>query len=235
MRGEASPGRLRHRVGANIREHALWRAGDDVLVAVSGGADSVVLLDVLVQTQRWHRGRLRVATVDHGVRGGSAADADFVETLGHTMGLAVSRLRVRPRGRSEAALRDARYAALRELGATVIVTAHHRDDQAETVLLHLVRGAGLGGLASMAWRYNGVVRPLLDIPRVSLRAWLTWRGLSFREDPTNQSRDFLRNRLRHEVLPLLEEIRPGSTGALARTALRAGEMLQGLVPGADRA
>jgi tRNA(Ile)-lysidine synthase len=214
-------------VGRNVALHRLWCPGDDVLVAVSGGADSMALLDLLRETARWHGGRLRAATVDHGGRAGSGADADFAVDRCSAWGIPCTRIEVRPRRRSEAALREVRYAALRELGADVIATAHHRDDQAETVLIHLMRGATLAGLASIAWRYDGVVRPLLDVSRAELRAWLVWRGVPFREDPTNAARDRLRNRLRHEVLPLMEEIRPGAGAALARTATRAAALVQG--------
>lgn len=215
---EAAAGRLRHRVGDAIVRHGLWERGQRVAVAVSGGLDSVVLLDVLLETRRWHGGALEVVTVDHGLRPGSADDAAFVAELARARSLPFHRCTVAVRGSSEAAARDARYAAFAALDADRIALAHHREDLAETVLLHLMRGTGTAGLAGIPRRRGRYVRPLLDEGRGALLAWATARGLAWREDPTNRDPRFLRNRVRHEVLPLLEALRPGAVGALARTA-----------------
>lgn len=229
----SSPGRLRHRVGATIAERGLWRPGQRVVVAVSGGMDSVALLDLLSETAGWHQGRLEVATVDHGTRPGSAADADFVAGLAAARGLASHRFDLRlGEGADEDRCRTARYAALESLGADAVAVAHHRDDQAETVLVQLLRGTGTAGLAGMGWRRGAVVRPLLDVPRADLLAWAHHRGLSWVEDPSNSSSRFLRNRVRHEVLPLLENVRPGASAALARSATLAaldGDLVAGLL------
>lgn len=226
MRGRAGPGRLRHRVGATIRDRGLWLPGQRVAVAVSGGADSVALLDVLLETRRWHGARLEVVTVDHGTRPGSGEDASFVWDLARARGLPVTRVDLGLGAQaSEAVCREARYAAFARLRVDRVALAHHREDLVETVLLQLVRGTGAHG---MSWVRGPYVRPLLDVPREDLRRWLAWRGIGWREDPTNQERHRLRNRLRHEVLPLLEEVRPGAVGAFARS------VLAGLDPGPPR-
>jgi tRNA(Ile)-lysidine synthase len=215
----SAPTRLRHRVGRAIAAHRMWSPGDDVAVAVSGGLDSVVLLDLLVATRRWHGASLRVVTVDHGVREGSAADARFVEGLAAELGLPCTTVRPAvPPAAGEAQLRDARYAAFEALGADRIALGHHRDDLAETVILQLLRGTGTAGLAGMRPVRGRYVRPQLDATRAELRAWAERRGLAWREDPTNADPRFARNRVRAEVMPLLELIRPGAGRALARSA-----------------
>lgn len=230
-RGRAGPGRLRHHVGATVRDRALWAPGDRVAVAVSGGADSLALLDLLEVTRRWHGGALEVVTVDHGIREGSADDAAFVWELARSRGLPCTWVSLGLRGgASEAECRDARYRALAGLSVARVALAHHRDDLAETVLLHLLRGTGPRGFAGMAWRRDRYVRPLLDVPRADLRRWLAWRGLAWRDDPTNTDPGRLRNRLRHEVLPLLEDVRPGGVAAIARGALRTSEELSAQAP-----
>lgn len=211
--------RLRHRVGEAIRDHAMWGAGDVVAVAVSGGLDSVVLLDLLRVTERWHKGRLQVVTIDHQARPGSADDAAFVSALAAGWGLPCAAIAVTaaaPGG--EAELRAARYAALEALPVDRIALAHHRDDLAETVILHLLRGTGTAGLAGMRPVRGRYVRPLLGIDKRELRRWAELRGLAWREDPTNADPRFLRNRVRAEVLPLLDAVRPGAIAALARSA-----------------
>lgn len=219
MRGAAGPGRVRHRVLANISEHGLWSPGERVAIAVSGGMDSVCLLDLLLQTQGAHGGVLSVATVDHGSRPESSADADFVEGLALSAKLPYHRATLRMgRSASEEQMRDARYRFFDEIDVDVVVVAHHRDDQAETVLLQLLRGAGTRGLGGMGWKRGHIARPLLDIPRDDLRAWADHRALVWREDSTNLDPSYLRNRIRHEVLPLLEELRPGALSTLARSA-----------------
>jgi tRNA(Ile)-lysidine synthase len=209
--GEAGPGRLRHRVGEGIRRDGLWAAGDRVTVAVSGGLDAMVLLDVLRETERWHRGRVEAVTVDHGLRPESSADAAFVWDWCRARGVPVRWVALGLGRASEAAARAARYSAY---GEGVVAIGHHRDDLAETVILALLRGTGHG--PPMRPRNGRFVRPLLGTPRADLRRWAEWRGLAWREDPTNRDPARLRNRIRHEVLPLLESVRPGAGAAIAR-------------------
>jgi tRNA(Ile)-lysidine synthase len=188
-------------------------------VAVSGGLDSVVLLDILHETAAWHGGRLGVVTVDHGTRAGSAADADFVVGLAERLELDCVRASLAlGADASELACREGRFAIFAQLEVDRVALGHHVDDQAETVLLQLMRGAGSKGLGAMRWRRGRYVRPLLGCRREELERWAEWRGLEWREDPTNAKLRFARNRVRHEVIPLLDELRPGCAAAIARAA-----------------
>jgi len=214
----ASAGRLRHRVGQAIADRQLWRPGDRVAVAVSGGLDSVACLDLLLETQAWHSGVLSVVTVDHGTRPESGSDAAFVRELAAAKGLSCVCAEVQLQTESEEALRDARYRIFEGLDAEFVCLGHHRDDQAETVLLQLLRGAGSRGLGGMRWKRGRYVRPLLDITRSEIRRWAEHRALQWREDVSNADAKYLRNRVRAEVLPLLEQLRPGAGAALARSA-----------------
>lgn len=224
MRGSAGPLRLRFRVGAAIAAHRLWGPGDRVCVALSGGRDSVCLLDLLCATARWHGGELSAITVDHGTRPGSAADADFAEELARARGLPIHRVDLAlGSDASEATARAHRLGAFDELDVDAVATAHHRDDLVETLLLHLLRGAGTRGLAGMRWRRGRLVRPLLAVSGDELEAWAEARGLAWRTDPTNANSKFLRNRVRSELLPLLEHLRPGATSAVARAAAHAAD------------
>jgi tRNA(Ile)-lysidine synthase len=209
-------------------------ASDGVAVAVSGGADSLALLHALRALTGPRGWRLAVLTVDHGLRPGSAADASFVADHAKALGLPA---RVRTLGPAdlephrkagpEGAARAARYAALwtaaDKLGCAWLATGHTLDDQAETVLLQLLRGAGPDGLAGMAVRGGRLLRPLLGTRRAETRACCAAIGLAWREDPTNAGDEPLRNRVRHHLLPLLEELRPGATQTLARTAALAAD------------
>jgi tRNA(Ile)-lysidine synthase len=209
-------------------------AGDGVAVAVSGGADSMALLHalrVLAGPRGW---RLAVLTVDHGLRPGSAADAAFVADHAKAVALPARLLTLAPadleRHRDagpEGAARAARYEALwpaaDELGCRWLATGHTLDDQAETVLLQLLRGAGPDGLAGMAVRTGRLLRPLLGTRRSDTRACCAAAGLAWREDPTNDQDGPLRNRVRQRLLPLLEDLRPGATRTLARTAALAAD------------
>ena len=209
-------------------------AGDGVAVAVSGGADSLALLHAL-QALAGPRGwRLAVVTVDHGLRPGSAADAAFVADHAKTLGLPAQVRTLAPadldqhrKAGPEGAARAARYGALwpaaDELGCRWLATGHTLDDQAETVLLQLLRGAGPDGLAGMTVRGGRLLRPLLGARRAETRACCAAIGLEWREDPTNAGDGPLRNRVRQRLLPLLEELRPGATRALARTAALAAD------------
>jgi len=209
-------------------------AGDGVAVAVSGGADSLALLHALRTLAGPRDWRLAVVTVDHGLRPGSAADAAFVADHAKALGLPARVRTLAPADLSqhrqagpEGAARAARYGALwpaaDELGCRWLATGHTLDDQAETVLLQLLRGAGPDGLAGMAVRGGRLLRPLLGVRRAETRACCTAIGLEWREDPTNAGDRPLRNRVRQRLLPLLEELRPGATRALARTAALAAD------------
>lgn len=216
--------RLRLRVAETVVSRGLWRPGERVAVAVSGGMDSVALLDLLVAGAGVHGATLSVATFDHGTRPGSDADAAFVRALGARLGLPVFAGRAAlGEGASEAVCRRARYAWLDTLEVDHVALAHHRDDQAETAVLAWVRGAGTRGHAGMAWRRGRYVRPLLQTPRAALRAWAGGRGLTWREDPTNASLTPLRNQVRHTLLPQVEAMRPGAAAAIARAATHAAE------------
>ena len=208
--------------------------GETVLVAVSGGADSVALLHLLHGLAPSWRLALHVLHVDHGLRPGSADDAAFVRGLGARLGVPVDveRVRVGP-GSVEAAARTARYAALEawaeRLGAARIAIGHTLDDQAETVLMRVLDGAGVRGLAAIPPVRGRIVRPLVEIRREALRAMLAAEGIAWVEDPTNRDPKFRRNRIRHELLPLLAaSYAPDVTEALARVARLARDAVNAL-------
>lgn len=200
--------------------------GQPLVVAVSGGGDSLALLDLVAReagTRRWHP---HVVHLDHGWRPDSGDDGAFVRERARRLGLPSTGFSIRlPAGGvpSEAGARSGRRQALlrvaRRLGTRTVFLGHTRDDQAETICLHLLRGTGIRGLVGMAPRRGIWVRPLLAVGRAELRAYLDRRGLAWREDPTNVDPRYLRNRIRARLLPFLEtEIRSGSTEALLRMA-----------------
>jgi tRNA(Ile)-lysidine synthase len=206
-----------------------------LLVAVSGGADSVALLRLLVEVNRsdYWGWKLVVGHVDHGLRGAaSRQDASFVAALARQLGLpcAVRRLALRL-GSSEDAARQKRLQALfamcRLKKCAGVVMAHHADDQAETVLMRIFRGTGIEGLAAMTPRAQlagmTVFRPLLHTRRAALRGFLEQHRQPWREDATNATDQYLRNRLRLQVMPLIEEFWPRAVEALGRLAALAGE------------
>ncbi|MFQ5882074.1 MAG: tRNA lysidine(34) synthetase TilS [Candidatus Methylomirabilales bacterium] len=207
------------------------RAG--VVVAVSGGADSVVLLHCLLRLRTELSLILHVAHFDHGLREASRRDALFVQELAASWGLSAttgSWVCEGRRGRSlQAEARRARYRFLQEVasqvGATKIALGHHRDDQAETVLLHLLRGSGLRGLRGMlAIREGRVIRPLLGVGREEIEAYAKVHRLSFLEDPSNRDLRYLRNRIRQHLLPLLQrQYNPSIGKTLARMAALVAE------------
>jgi tRNA(Ile)-lysidine synthase len=222
------PDGLERRFLRNLEALGLLEPGVRLLVAVSGGRDSVVLLYLL----RFHIPglHLSVAHLDHAMRPGSSADARWVAGLCRAWGLKVMVERVKQAPRTEDQARRARYAFLRraaaESEATHIATAHHADDQAETVLFRVLRGTGPTGLAGIASASSsGLVRPLLPFWRRELAQYARAAGLRWREDPSNRSLDPARNRIRHEILPLIESmVAPGARRSLVRLAETAGEM-----------
>jgi tRNA(Ile)-lysidine synthase len=205
--------------------------GDRVAVAVSGGADSVALLQILRNLASDLGITLLVAHFDHQLRGAeSQADADFVTDLARASRLesVMARENVAQAAKAhgwnlEDAARRLRYGffhRLMEQGrATRVVIAHTADDQAETVLAHLLRGTGLTGLAGIYPRLGSIVRPLLEVRRRDLRAFLRERGQSWREDETNSDVRRLRARIRVQLLPILErDFSPGIVGHLTELA-----------------
>lgn len=210
-RAAAGPTPLLVAVRAAIARAHLLGVGDRVLVAVSGGPDSVALLHALTLLRSEYGLVLRVCHVHHGLRPEADRDAEFVEGLGTQLGCPVTVERVVVpigSGRSpEHAARLARYAALaraaREFRASRIALGHTADDQSETVLMRVLQGAGPRGLAGMPACRGRVVRPLLEVDRATVLAHLAAHRVPFVEDETNRDPRFLRNRMRHELLPLL--------------------------------
>ena len=200
---------LPSRVLAALREAGL-APGDRLVVAVSGGVDSMVLLALLLRLQRRLPLRLHVAHVHHGLRG-RAADREaalvVATAAGHGLGVSLCRLdpRQRPRGASvEMWAREARYACLEAVAdrvrAAAIATAHTMSDQAETVLLNLLRGTGPRGLAGIPPVRRRVIRPLLAVARPEVEAYAAARGVPYRRDASNASLGFRRNRVRYRLL-----------------------------------
>lgn len=209
-----------------LRENALLERGDDVTVALSGGADSVALLWVLRTLAPALGIGLRAAHFHHGLRGAEAdRDADFCRSLCADWGIPFSlgrgdvADRAAQSGESlEEAARVLRYDYLCRVAPGKLATAHNADDNAETILLHLLRGTGLRGLGGIPVRRGKLVRPLLTCTRAEIEALLQREGLPHVEDGTNAEDDCLRNRLRHHVLPLLREENPNLSRTLGRTA-----------------
>ncbi|MCK6386699.1 MAG: tRNA lysidine(34) synthetase TilS [Zoogloea sp.] len=203
-----------------------------IRVGLSGGLDSTVLLHLLASLRQTLPIELAAAHVQHGLVAGSAAWADDCRRLcdGLAVPLVVCPVQVDRRhpGGLEAAAREARRAALVALGDEVLALAHHRDDQAETVLFRAIRGAGVrgaGGMRPVAVAGTGplVWRPLLDVPRSALLAYARAHGLAWVDDPSNADSGFSRNFLRNEVLPLVESRFPGAAAGLARMGRLCGE------------
>lgn len=213
------------RITQFIARHGMLAPGQRIGVAVSGGADSVFLLHALRELGY----ELSVVHIEHGIRGAaSLEDAEFVRALAANFGLPFHLRRANVlahEGNIEEAGRNVRqgyYAELIASGAVDrVATGHTRSDQAETVLFRILRGSGLTGLSGiLPVTGEGLVRPLLEIDRSEIEAWLRARSIAWREDSTNQDRAYARNRLRHEILPLLRErFNPQLDAALAQLAM----------------
>ena len=210
-----------NKLSAALRE--LVQPGDTLVCAVSGGADSVALLFGMYLLREKLQLHLSAAHFNHHLRGGeSDEDEAFVREFcaRYEIPLTVGGAFVRPGKKGlEAAAREARYDFLRGLPGK-IATAHTADDNAETVLMHLLRGTGLKGLGGIATVNGPLIRPMLNITRQEVEAFLLEYALPHREDSSNASDDFLRNRIRHHVMPLLRSENPGVSLSLSATAQR---------------
>jgi len=220
------------RIRKTIADCSLLERGDHLLVAVSGGPDSVALLRAMVALSPEYELRLTAAHLNHGLRGAEAhAEEVFVRSLCAGMGIpclckAVD-IRALRKGRGmslEEIGREQRYRFLDETaktcGASKIATGHHRDDQAETVLINLLRGSGLEGLKGIPPVRDGrIIRPLLHVGRKEILEFLNHQGLTYMTDSSNSSPLFLRNRIRHELIPELAlRYNPAVVEALSHTA-----------------
>lgn len=233
-----------------IASQELALPGQPMWVAVSGGVDSMVLLDVL---RKLGHG-CHVAHVDHGLRGAeSDADLHFVEAHCKAKNIPFSSTRVDlsalgGQGKSvQMAARELRYAWFRSLvnsGPSILATAHHADDAVETLLMDMMQGMGPSSWGSIPPRNGPFIRPLLQISRKEILAYADEHRITFREDRSNSDPKYLRNRVRHEVLPLLEDVRPGSRIVMQRTIqllremtgaveTRLDELLNSLVPDSE--
>ncbi len=219
------------RVNRYILEHHMIRPGEIVVVGVSGGVDSLSLLYCLHALRHEFSCSLHVAHLDHGIRPDSVADAEYVHKLAEELNLPISVEQVdvpqmmRHRGLSvEAAAREARFdfyeRVSEQIGATKIALGHHRGDQAETVLMRLLRGAGSIGLKGMLpVREGKFIRPLLNFSREEIEAFAAELGLQPRRDSTNYEPSSLRNRIRLELIPLLEQLyNPNIQNTINQTA-----------------
>jgi tRNA(Ile)-lysidine synthase len=204
-----------------------------LLVAVSGGIDSMVLLHVLSRLRAQLGFELFAEGVDHGLRAEATAELDRAEQFARELGVLFGRTKVSlaAGGNLQARARSARYAALRargaELGTSLIATAHHADDRAETVLLRLLRGTSPKGLAVLPVRAGDLLRPLIRARRSDIEAHARRHGVPFSEDPSNRDPRFLRVRVRHELLPLLTELAPGIVNSLTALADELGRSESG--------
>ena len=222
------------KVQDTIRRHGMLAGGETVLVGVSGGADSVALLHTLLALQQRLGLILHVLHVNHALRPEADSEAVFVEGLGRRWNVPVTVEQVHvvalPGESVEAWARRQRYAAFAQwaqaLGASRVALGHTADDQAETVLMRLLEGAGPRGLAGIPPVRGAFMRPLIEIRRREILALLLRAGLTWFDDPSNRDPKFLRNRIRHDLLPFLAaSYNPEIVLALCR----AGALARGLV------
>lgn len=208
---------LEKTVLSNLRKRRLASIGDKGIVAVSGGADSLALLHLLHALKDKLALTLEVLHFNHGLRDESAGEAEWVAERAAMLGLpfhlrTTNHLSEFGGGVQEAARdwrREQGGQLRRRIGASWVATGHHLDDQSETIMLKLMRGSHLANLRGMAWRSGGIVRPLLNIPHAGLTSYLSDRRMKWLEDPSNQDSAYKRNRVRNELLPLMNDISGG--------------------------
>jgi tRNA(Ile)-lysidine synthase len=206
------------------RASGLVVAGEPLLVLLSGGADSVCLLDVAIELDAG----VSALHVNHGLREGADADEGFCRQLCDRLGvpLTVERAAAAPEGNVQAWARELRYEAAERIAEGDYATGHTLSDQAETVVYRLAASAGRRALLGMEPRRGRLIRPLLDITREETREWCRERGLEWRDDPTNEDISYARARVRREVMPHLRELNPAAERNVAETARRLRDELE---------
>jgi len=229
MSESSHPPALLRRTERTLREETPLARGDRILVAVSGGGDSLALLHVLARLAPRFGFELCAHGVDHGLREEARAELELAAELASALGVAFARseLGLAAGGNLQARAREARYAALdaaaERAGARWVATAHHASDRAETVLLRLLRGTGPRGLGVLPAAAGRRLRPFIRSPKSAVLLHLERHGLRYASDPSNRDPRYLRTRIREELLPLLERLTPG---AARRLNLLADECLE---------
>jgi tRNA(Ile)-lysidine synthase len=220
-------------VRSALREHALVPRGETVLVAVSGGADSMALLHVMSLLRREHAFGLFAHGVDHGLRSEAMAELDLVESFANSLDVPFARTRVvvAGGGNLQARARTARWDALRAAAARAsagrIATGHHADDRAETMLMRILRGTRARGLAVLPARDGDRIRPILRARRSDVEAHVARHRIPYCSDPSNDDPRFLRVRVRRELLPVLERLNPRVVDHMYALADEFGEACRG--------
>ena len=191
-------------------QNNLWLKGSKIIVGVSGGTDSSCLLDILAKLASKYHFELMVAHVNYGLRGkDSRKDEEFVRGLSRKYGLKSSFLKPSFREMTEENLRHIRYRFFERLrkenNFDFIAVAHNLDDQVETYLMHVIRGTGLAGLGAMKYKRNRIIRPLLGVSRKEILEYLKINKLKYRVDRTNKETKYLRNKVRHKLIPYLKK------------------------------
>lgn len=228
--------KIQKEIIAFCEKYQMFQTGDGIVIGLSGGADSVCLTYFLDSIREQYALKLYAVHVHHGIRGAEAdQDEAFAEKCAERLGIPYESVKydipalAKQHGMSEEeAGRFYRYQYFREVverrGCKWIAVAHHRDDQAETVLFHLLRGSGLRGMGGIRPVQNGIIRPLLAVSRQEIEQELRAEGIDWREDATNQECQYARNKLRNEVIPYLRrEIQPEAVSHIAETALQLQE------------
>ena len=215
----------------HIFSNALFERGAKIILGVSGGPDSACLLAIFSKLQKKYSLKLSIAHVNYNLRGkDSKEDEIFVKKLAEEYNLSINifRPKIGEKDRSEEKLRNIRYVFFEKLRKKkqfdLIAVAHNADDQAETVLMRLIRGTGLNGLSAMSAKNGKIIRPLLEITRKEISAYLKANKLKYRVDKTNLQSIYLRNKIRNELIPYLEKnFNPRIKQVLSKSAKAFGE------------